>query len=363
MATVALGTVATAPVEQANGGYATAGFGLADSIPAPGRDSLAASGDAAARMQGYVPGHISVAGLPPVAGSLQLMADGLVFHPAGGMDSRVYPVYRQRRLEDGGIGRRTAVRLFAVASGSAEPVYLFHLDGAVFETALPGTLLDLAADPAWIDSLGDTRMGEERPLVAPGDTAAQLAAIDRLLTSAYADTLFQLFGRPERPVGLVGSKGASARRLGEYIASRDSLSLAPGRMTSREQLRHGFAHELAHRWQRNAPATVARLWRNVPPIRDSLRYGFGNRNEQQAEAIAFAVHFVQATASPALSPERGLELVSAYERLVPGTRAIARWLLTQPIYADHPLMGSSLDAPVGHGATEGARSEGFQGTE
>jgi hypothetical protein len=51
--------------------------------------------------------------------------------------------------------------------------------------------------------------------------------------------------------------------------------------------------------------------------------------------VAFAVHFLQATASPAATD--GVAMLEHYEVLVPGTGAMARYLALQPIYSQHPL--------------------------
>jgi hypothetical protein len=340
LAALATGPRTPSPAPAATGGYAAMAVAADSTL-----DSALVSGSAARRFGGAVSGRLSVAGLPPVDGELELTPEALVFHPAqGDAETVIYPVVRQRRLDDGRVVRRSTVRPLGPAAAE-RPVYLYHLDGSTFETRAPGMLAELASGPAWLDSLEASVVPGHRTLVDARDSAAQAATIDSLMRSAYADSLFQLFGRPTRPVGLVGSTGASARRLGEYIASRDSLSLAPGRMTNAGQLRHGFTHELAHRWQRSAPAALTALWRDVPPIRDSLRYGYDNAHEHQAEAIAFAVHYLQASAAPARTPAERASLLDSYERLVPGTRAVARWLLAQPLYARHPLVRTPL-APV-----------------
>ena len=129
----------------------------------------------------------------------------------------------------------------------------------------------------------------------------------------------------------------SGPQAGEYIAARDSLALDPGRMTGRLQLRHAMAHELGHRWQTRAPGQVATLWAGVTPIRDPKRYGYGEVAEHQAEAIAFAVNFLQTTASVTDSAEAALTLLDHYELLVPGTRTMVRYLSLQPLYRNHPL--------------------------
>ena len=137
-------------------------------------------------------------------------------------------------------------------------------------------------------------------------------------------------------MGLVGRRGRAAGRLGEYSASRDSRALDPSHMTGEAQLRHALAHELGHRWQAKAKAQVAALWNGVPEIRDPKRYGYRDRAEHQAEAIAFAVNFLQTTRVDS-APAAALALLDHYELLVPGTRTLTRYLLLQPLYRRHPL--------------------------
>jgi hypothetical protein len=106
-------------------------------------------------------------------------------------------------------------------------------------------------------------------------------------------------------------------------------------MSSEEQLRHALAHELAHRWQSRAPVQLRTLWQGIGPIPDSRRYGHNHVAEHQAEAIAFAVHFLQANA--AAPDPAALSMLAQYELLVPGTGVMTRYLALQPIYALHPL--------------------------
>ncbi|HKP50195.1 MAG TPA: hypothetical protein VJU17_09295, partial [Gemmatimonadales bacterium] len=64
----------------------------------------------------------------------------------------------------------------------------------------------------------------------------------------------------------------------------------------------------------------------------------GSKAEHRAEAIAFAVHFLQSTMTDASS--EGLDLLEHYEFLVPGTRAMVRYLILLPTYRRHPLRAS-----------------------
>jgi hypothetical protein len=177
----------------------------------------------------------------------------------------------------------------------------------------------------------------DQPLVNGADSAAVWRATRGIANSAYADSLYALFGQPRAPVGLIGQRGRTAGRLGEYIATRDSLALDPGRMSGAAQLRHAMAHELGHRWQARAPGQVEMLWWGVTPIRDPKRYGYGDKSEHQAEAIAFAINFLQTTARRDALGSSALTLLDHYELLVPGTRAMVRYLALQPLYRSHPL--------------------------
>jgi len=284
-------------------------------------------------------GYLSAHGLPPVEGSLALSDTGLVFRSADGQDQRVLPVVGPLRRSPQGAWRASAVSLAYVDETSRHPAYLFRLDGGVFETDAPGPLLDLAGHPAWLDSLASREWSAERTLVGASDTAAATLLVSSLMAGAYADSLYTIFGRPAYPAGLVGARGRAAGRLGEYVSSRDSLALDPARMTSAAQLRHTLAHELAHRWQARAGAQLAMLWQGIPPIRDPKRYGYGNAAEHQAEAAAFAVHFLLSTTSTASAADAAVEAATLdhYELLVPGTRTMARYFAMQPLFAHHPL--------------------------
>jgi hypothetical protein len=229
------------------------------------------------------------------------------------------------------------VSLAYVENDGDRPVYLFRIDAGVFETETPGALLDLAAHPEWLDSLGPSNAQVEPPLVNGADSTALWGATREMASSAFADSLYTLFGRPRAPVGLIGRRGRMAGRLGEYIGSRDSLAFDPARMSGRAQLRHAMAHELGHRWQARAPGQLATLWQGVLPMRDPKRYGYDDQSEHQAEAVAFAVNFLQTTAAANRSPNAALTLLDHYELLVPGTRTMVRYLALQPLYRRHPL--------------------------
>jgi hypothetical protein len=289
-----------------------------------------------AMLSGLVAGYFSPRGLPPMAGDLTLSDTGLVFTAADGRYGVTLPVVGPVRQSPDGRWRASAVSLAYVDDALGRPSYLFRVDGGVFETETPGPLLDVAAHPAWLDSLGSVEWGADRALVDGTDASAVQARLDATMRSTYADSLYALFGRPERPAGVVGPRGRAAGRLGEYIASRDSIALDPGHMTSVEQLRHTLAHELAHRWQARAGVQLALLWQGVPDIRDPKRYGYASVREHQAEAAAFALHFLLATVG-SRDPAGDAATLDHYELLVPGTRTLARYFAMQPVFRGHPL--------------------------
>jgi hypothetical protein len=283
-----------------------------------------------------VPGYLSPRGLPPVRGQFTVTDTGLVFRSAEGSATRV-PLVGPVRESAGRQWRASTVSLAYLDDENGRPVYFFRIDAGVFETHVPGPLLELAAHPMWRDSFKTIEWVMDRPLVDGRDSITLWKTAREIAASSYADSLYALFGRPRAAVGLIGRRGRSAGRLGEYIASRDSLALDPGRMTVETQLRHALAHELGHRWQARATAQVGMLWWGVSPIRDPKRYGYGDVEEHQAEAIAFAVNFLQTTAAPNQTSTISLALLDHYELLVPGTRTLVRYLCLQPLYRNHPL--------------------------
>jgi len=288
------------------------------------------------RAGAVIAGYLSERGLPPRAGQLLLTDTGLVFRASNGEIVQASPLVGPLRSHGGRSWRATTLDLAYVAGDGARSTYLIRVEGSVFATDAPGVLLDMVGHPAWLDSLASREWTPRAALAAPDDSAAMFAVTRRIESSPYADTLYALFGRPIRAVGLVGLKGRQAGRLGEYVGRRDSLALDPARIVSQDQLRHAMAHELGHRWQSRAPAQLRALWRDVPPIPDQHRYGHDNPEEHQAEAIAFAIHYLQTTAAMRAGSD-ALELLDRYELLVPGTRVMARYLALQPVYARHPM--------------------------
>jgi hypothetical protein len=321
LAAVAVTALAAAPAGFRSAGYAPGRVATSLDTLRPKAIKIAPRTSLSRFDRGAViPGYLSLRGLPPVRGQFTVTDSGLVFHSAEGVTT--WPSTVSLAYTDGDDMRR---------------IYVFRVAAGVFETDVPGPLLELTAHPLRLDKVEATERSMDRPLVSAGDSAALWKTAREIATSAYADSLYSLFGRPQAPVGLIGRRGRMAGRLGEYIAARDSLALDPARMTGEAQLRHALAHELGHRWQVRSRAQLDMLWWGIKPIRDSKRYGYGDRSEHQAEAIAFAISFLQTTAGAGETPASSLNLLDHYELLVPGTRTIVRYLSLQPIYRDHRL--------------------------
>jgi hypothetical protein len=331
-----MAALATGPSGLSGSGYVPATAASVDTLRLKSAAPARTAHRSALALGAVIPGYLSPRGLPPVQGHLTVSDSGLIFQSTDGLATTLPLVGPVREIR-GQQWRASTVSLAYTDEENGRRTYVFRVDAGVFETEEPGALLDASAHPDWLDRLGSVEWTNDAPLIDGRDSAAAWAVARDIAQSTYADSLYLLFGRPRAPIGLVGDRGRSAGRLGEYIASRDSLAVDPGRMSAVAQLRHAMAHELAHRWQARAPGQIATLWRGVTPIRDPKRYGYGDVAEHQAEAIAFATNFLQTTAAANRYSGSALTLLEHYELFVPGTRTMVRYLLLQPLYRYHPL--------------------------
>lgn len=117
-------------------------------------------------------GFLSPRGLPPLPGRFIVTDSALVFHSADGRLAQAYPLIGPVRLRDGRRSRAPMVSLAYADSTLGRPVYVFRVDGGVFGTDAPGPLLDVARQPAWLDSVIAREWRPDRPLVSLRDTAA-----------------------------------------------------------------------------------------------------------------------------------------------------------------------------------------------
>ena len=292
----------------------------------------------AASLPAGVPGYFSRNGLPPVRGVLSLTEQGLTFRSPSGTVLLSYQTLPSDEPIRSSQRSASQARLAYTGKLGSRVSYVFRINDGVFETADPGGLPAIFTQVLFAPAPSNPAPG-----IANTETASGVTR--KLSHSAYADTLYALFGKPARPVGLVGPRGVGMGDLAEYVRPRDSVALDPVHIISQEQLRHAFAHELGHRWEQREMGRVDSILGNVLAVGDPDRYGYGSRAEHRAEAIAFAVHFLQSTMADASSD--GLDLLEHYEFLVPGTRAMVRYLIRLPTYRRHPLRAclSTQQAP------------------
>jgi hypothetical protein len=184
-----------APVSAPTAGYSS---GPAGSLGAAGtRDTLRvrlADGRTGARpartmLGSLVVGYFSARGLPPMQGAFTVTDTGLVFHSADGRFMRTLPLVGPVRESAEGRWRASAVSLAYVDEALGRDMYLFRVDGGVFETDAPGALMDVAAHPSWLDSLGSREWTVERALVNDHDRYAVRGLLAALAASPNADSL------------------------------------------------------------------------------------------------------------------------------------------------------------------------------
>jgi hypothetical protein len=311
-------------------------LGMSLVLAAVGQDGSVAYHPAS--LPAAIPGYFSRNGLPPVRGVLTLTANGLTFRSPVGSVLLSYETI-------GGDGpvrwsQRPASRVSLAYTGKlgSRVSYVFRIHDGVFETVEPGRL------PRLLPRLVLLERAASGSVHGLADAATAAGMIRRLSESAYADSLYALFGKPARPVGSVGRRGIQLGDLAEYVLPRDSVALDPVHMISEAQLRHAFAHELGHRWEQREMGRVDSILGNVVAMGDPKRYGYGSKAEHRAEAIAFAVHFLQSTMAQGSSD--GLDLLEHYDFLVPGTGTMVRYLILLPLYRHHRLRGPLTNRPL-----------------
>lgn len=273
-----------------------------------------------------VPGALVLRGRAPLHGQLYVADRWMVFRPDGGADVISVPM-----IVTHADGRRPAWAMRAVA-GRANGVTVFDIAGwGRFETTRPTAISQLLGGRSAPEMLSEVPGMLLNGGITPHSVIADLAV------SGFADTLYGIAGRPRAPIGLLSEAHRRAGDAALYAPATDSIALDPFAARSMEDLRGMLAHEIGHRLQRNRPMLLDDVWATVPAITDNDVYGFGNREEHQAEAFRFAVMYLRATASAARDREADILLLDLYESLMPGTRAVAGRLLAEHMFQKHPL--------------------------
>src|SRR3954463_16409319 len=135
------------------------------------------------------PGDFSRNGLPPVRGVLTLTADGLSFRSPGGSVLLSYRTIQSDERLRASQGSAPHARLAYTGKLGSRVSYVFRINDGVFETADPGGL------PGILTGLVFDRL-PSNPVRGIANPATATGVIRQLSHSAYADTLYALFGKP-----------------------------------------------------------------------------------------------------------------------------------------------------------------------
>ncbi len=273
-----------------------------------------------------VPGTLILSGAMPRHGKLYVADRWIVFRPEGTSD--VIPVPMIITHPD---GRPPVWAMRPVKRGPGGRIAFDIARWGRFETDRPSSINQFLAGRSAAEILSEQRGA----LVGHGTSPEDV--VDAIAASGFADTLYAIAGRPRARIGLLSDAHRRAGDAALYAPTSDSIALDPFTARSVEDLRGMLAHEMGHRLQRTRPTLIDSVWSTVPVITDPEVYGFGNREEHQAEAFRFAMIFLQVTASPGRDGECDLLLLGLYESLMPGTRAVAGVLLGEPVFGKHPL--------------------------
>lgn len=163
-----------------------------------------------------------------------------------------------------------------------------------------------------------------------------------MFRGAYADTLRALFGGPGGGVvvDVLEDDRARGRVVAVYDAREDQIRLDTSVVLHQPQSysKHIVAHEWWHMAASRVGVLTASAWENVGEASENT-YAGSSRAEQQAEAFAFAFTWVQSTwrLGKDLPLDDAMGALMLFERSAPGARLMAGWLLSNPIYKEHPL--------------------------
>lgn len=159
--------------------------------------------------------------------------------------------------------------------------------------------------------------------------------------ATYEDSLDAITGRPRFRARVPWLPGEGVQ--GRYLPSIDALLLRKGN----EDERYVEAHEAGHRLDLTSPDRAAARdnfdqYVSQHPERHAQGYAARNPAEQRAEAFANAVEFLEVSQLPEFRKKGYDPATNLDERdqRVPGTKAMVSYLLTKPLYRDHPYHAS-----------------------
>lgn len=179
--------------------------------------------------------------------------------------------------------------------------------------------------------------------------------LDSLATTSFADSLYQIFGRPN-----IDIKTLPDSLAGQYDIRSHTITLArhSGVCSEIPAARIAFVHELAHAFQATLGDILGDIWSQYnirPPQKHFASYAAQDITEHQAEALSAAINLLSVISNPSLGfgsfplknlqgedlppiiTDRRSSLATSLDQYVPGTLILARLLLSHPLYKNHPL--------------------------
>lgn len=165
-----------------------------------------------------------------------------------------------------------------------------------------------------------------------------------IVRGAYADSLRALVPGATFKVGPLGTAHAGREaflKAGEYDTWLDLVTIMPERTAGILGERALIAHEAGHAFVMRKGAELMPLWPTRLPRADT--YASTNRGEAMAEAFSLAVLWL----AEAQRDTTGLgATMVALDAVVPGTRLMARVLLSEPMYSGSPYGNSAKMEPI-----------------
>ena len=205
---------------------------------------------------------------------------------------------------------------------------------------LPGAKPEAVARPLRLFKPQEPLTGGGKPTAGP-PAAAPVSRLEQITSSPFVrDTLERLAGRPRG--GYFGFYGGDreGRTLGLYDPTNDRIGIDT--LLSPAETRFAVGHEFGHRLGRREALPTSELIDLVREYTALLRgerpgaVTFGSTTFAEHEASAFA-DAVLTLAEIQSRPAEAGEILKDAERRRPGVGVMIGWLLSQPLYAEHPL--------------------------
>lgn len=152
------------------------------------------------------------------------------------------------------------------------------------------------------------------------------------LSGPMNDSLRYLLGIKDARIEIAGGALSYA---GGYDVQKDAILLSP-RAGDKLEWRMVWVHELVHALQARQGFWLGKAWQKIGEP-DKQVYAARGVQEHQAEAVALAILWLQASRNDELPRNVLMNSLDAVEQKVPGTKLMVQWWLTHPLYRAHPF--------------------------